>query len=82
MIKQVLSAELPVIEASLAVMNINLPSSSLPGCDHRVTELEAQRIEETKEDRDAFRRMLREEIERQAREKNIEIKLPPDKPEQ
>ena len=47
----------------------------------RVTELEAQRIEETKEDRDAFRKMLREEIERQAREKNIEIKLPPDKPE-
>lgn len=44
----------------------------------RVTELEAQRLEETREDRDAFRRMLREEIERQAKEKNIEIKLPPD----
>ena len=48
---------------------------------YRVTELEAQRLEEGKEDRDAFRRMLREEIEKQAREKNIQIKLPPDKEE-
>lgn len=45
----------------------------------RVTELEAQRIEETQEDRKVFRKMLREEIEKQAREKNIQIRLPPDK---
>lgn len=45
----------------------------------RVTEIEAQRLEETREDREAFKKMLREEIERQAREKNVSIKLPDDK---
>lgn len=44
----------------------------------RVTELEAQRLDESKEEREAFRRMLREEVERQAREKHLNIKLPPD----
>jgi Arc/MetJ family transcription regulator len=44
----------------------------------RVTELEAQRLEETQEDREAFRKMLRDEVERQAREKNIQIRLPKD----
>ena len=45
----------------------------------RVTELESQRLEENREDREAFRKMLRQEIEKQAKEKNIEIRLPPDK---
>ena len=45
-----------------------------PSC--RVTEIEAQRLEETREDREAFRAMLRAEVERQAREKKIAIKLP------
>ena len=45
----------------------------------RVTELEAQRLEETRDERVAFRKQLRDEIERQAREKHIDIKLPPDK---
>jgi len=44
-----------------------------------VTELEAQRLDETREEREAFRNLLRSEIERQAREKHIDIKLPPDK---
>ncbi|BDA44132.1 hypothetical protein COCOBI_05-3160 [Coccomyxa sp. Obi] len=44
----------------------------------KVTEIEAQRLEETREEREAFKRMLREEIERQAREKNVSIKLPND----
>ncbi len=42
----------------------------------RVTQLEAERLEETREDREAFRRMLLAEVERQAREKNVHIKLP------
>lgn len=45
---------------------------------YRVTEIEAQRLEESREEREAFKKMLREEIERQAREKNIAIKLPED----
>jgi len=45
----------------------------------KVTELEAQRLDETREEREAFRTQLRNEIERQAREKHIDIKLPPDK---
>lgn len=44
----------------------------------RVTEIEAQRLEETREEREAFKKMLREEIERQAREKNVSIKIPND----
>jgi hypothetical protein len=44
-----------------------------------VTELEAQRLDETREEREAFRTLLRSEIERQAREKHLDIKLPPDK---
>lgn len=44
----------------------------------KVTEIEAQRLEETREDREAFKRMLKEEIERQAREKNVSIKVPND----
>ena len=44
-----------------------------------MTEIEAEKREESREDREAFRKMLREEIERQAREKHINLKLPPDK---
>jgi len=50
------------------------PLSLSPAC--RVTQLEADRLEETREDREAFRRMLLAEVERQAREKNVHIKLP------
>ena len=45
---------------------------------YRVTELEAERLEETKEDREKFQRMLRAEVERQAKEKHIKVKLPPE----
>lgn len=47
-------------------------------CINRVTELEAERLEETREDRQAFQKMLRAEIERQAQEKHVSIKLPED----
>ena len=56
-------------------------SVSLDNCvlvPRRVTEIEAQRLEETREDREAFKRMLREEIQRQAQEKNLSVKLPND----
>lgn len=46
---------------------------------HRVTQLEAERLDETREDREAFKRMLREEVERQAQEKHLKIHLPQDK---
>lgn len=42
----------------------------------KVTEIEAERLEDTREDREAFQKMLRAEIERQAKEKKLEIKLP------
>ena len=41
-----------------------------------MTQIEAERLEETREDREAFRKMLLVEVERQAREKNVHIKLP------
>ena len=43
---------------------------------YRVTEIEAERLEETRGDREAFKKLLRAEIERQAKEKHIQIKLP------
>ena len=43
---------------------------------HRVTELEAERLDETREEREAFQAMLRAEIERQAKEKHLAIKIP------
>lgn len=46
------------------------------GFYNKVTEIEAERLDETREDREAFQKMLRAEIERQAREKHIAIKLP------
>ncbi|DBA66057.1 TPA: hypothetical protein ACH3X2_003061 [Trebouxia sp. C0005] len=42
----------------------------------KVTEIEAERLEETREDREAFQKMLRAEIERQAKAKHVQIKLP------
>ena len=45
----------------------------------RVTQLEAERLDESREEREAFKRMLREEVERQAQEKHIKIHLPDDK---
>ena len=45
----------------------------------RVTQIEAERLDESREEREAFKRMLREEVERQAQEKHIEIHLPDDK---
>ncbi len=44
-----------------------------------MTVIEAQRLDDSREDREAFKRMLREEVERQAQEKHIEIHLPDDK---
>ena len=42
----------------------------------RVTQLEAERLDATRDEREAFRRMLLEEVERQARKKHVHIKLP------
>ena len=39
--------------------------------------LEAQRLEETADDREEFLRKLGAEVERQAAEKNIKIAIPP-----
>lgn len=41
----------------------------------RVTEIEAQRLEDTREEREEFRKMLKTEVERQAQEKRLDIKL-------
>lgn len=49
------------------------------GFYNKVTEIEAERLDETREDREAFQKMLRAEIERQARVKHIAIKLPEDR---
>ena len=46
----------------------------------RVTAIEAERLEETREEREAFLRNLRTEIERQAAEKHVTVHLPDDKP--
>lgn len=43
----------------------------------RVTEIEAERLEDTREEREAFQKMLRAEVERQAKEKNVKINMPP-----
>ncbi|KAK9808934.1 hypothetical protein WJX72_006590 [[Myrmecia] bisecta] len=42
----------------------------------KVTQLEAERLEETREQREEFQRTLRAELERQAREKNVQLHLP------
>ena len=56
------------------IQRTSMPLSLSHAC--RVTQIEAERLEETREDREAFRRMLLAEVERQAREKNVHIKLP------
>lgn len=48
-------------------------------CGARVTQLEADRLEENREQREDFQRMLRQEVERQARDKKLDIHLPPDR---
>lgn len=42
----------------------------------RVVELEAQRIEETREDREQFLRALATELEKQAAKKNVKLAIP------
>ena len=42
----------------------------------RVVELEAQRLEETREDRKQFLKSLASEIEKQAAKKNVKLALP------
>ena len=49
-----------------------------PRC--RVVELEAQRLEETRDDREQFLRSLRDELERQAAEKGVKLSLPAHSP--
>ena len=44
-----------------------------------MTQIEAERLDESREEREAFKLMLREEVDRQAREKHIQIHLPDDK---
>ncbi|KAL4440403.1 hypothetical protein ABPG75_003404 [Micractinium tetrahymenae] len=43
----------------------------------KVTQLEATRLDETREEREAFLAQLRAELERQAAEKGVQLKLPP-----
>jgi hypothetical protein len=45
-----------------------------------VTAIEAERLEETREEREEFLRNLRKEIERQAAEKHVTVHLPQEKP--
>ena len=45
-----------------------------------MTELEAGRLEETREDREQFLLQLRQEIERQAAEKNVVVHFPGEGP--
>lgn len=42
----------------------------------RVTTIEAERREETREEREAFKRMLAEEIRTQARQKGLKMPVP------
>lgn len=46
----------------------------------RVIELEAARLEEARPEREAFLRQLREDIERQARERNVTVHFPEGSP--
>ncbi len=46
----------------------------------RVTAIEAERLEETREEREEFLRNLRKEVERQAAQKHVVVHLPPEKP--
>ncbi len=45
-----------------------------------MTAIEAERLEETREEREEFLRNLRKEIERQAAEKHVTVHLPQEKP--
>jgi hypothetical protein len=47
------------------------------GFYEKVTQLEAQRLEETREERERFLAELRAELERQAAEKGVKLHLPP-----
>ncbi|EFN54056.1 hypothetical protein CHLNCDRAFT_58390 [Chlorella variabilis] len=47
------------------------------GFYEKVTEIEAQRLEETREDRERFLAELRAELERQAAQKGVKLALPP-----
>lgn len=50
----------------------------------KVTAIEAQRLEESREEREEFLRNLRAELAKQSQQKGVEIRLPPtpgDKPE-
>jgi hypothetical protein len=46
----------------------------------RVTQLEASRLEETREEREKFIRDLREEVKRQAQEKQLKLHIPDAEP--
>ena len=46
----------------------------------RVTAIEAERLEGEREQRKLFERQLRAEVQRQAREKGVVVKLPPPNP--
>lgn len=42
----------------------------------QVVEIEAARLEETREDREQFLSSLKEEVERQAAQKGVQVRLP------
>ena len=44
-----------------------------------MTQLEADRLEEERLERDLFKQQFRAELERQAKEKNVHLKFPDDK---
>lgn len=52
------------------------------GFYEKVVELEAERLEETREDREQFLRALASELEKQAEKKNVKLAIPKPPPSQ
>lgn len=44
---------------------------------NRVTSIEAQRLEDSREEREEFLRKLRADLQEQSRKRGVDIKLPP-----
>ena len=56
---------------------LTAPARPPAACARQVTEIEAARLEESREEREAFLRQLRAELERQAADKGVKLRLPP-----
>lgn len=55
----------------MPVLTIPLPTHN------RVTSIEAQRLEDSREEREEFLRKLRADLQEQSKKRGVEIKLPP-----